>query len=318
MSSESLSLAADAAHRRHVVLGILCAMAGSATLSLNDLCIKALSGAYPLHEVILVRGLIGVIFILSFAAATGQGAIWRTRRPGFHLARAMIVMVSNASYFLGLAALPLADAAAIGFIAPILLTLLSVVFLGERVGWHRWTAVVVGLVGVIVMLNPEGQFRWAAMLVLLSAFTYATTQTMTRSARATEGAATINFYTQCGFIVTSVSMGLWTGDGHLAGSADASLAFLFRPWVLPGGHDWIFFLGTGAAVAAGGMLMAQAYRMNEAALVAPFEYTSMPLAVIWGLVFFGTFPDARGWLGIVLIIGAGLYTLWREAVRRRA
>jgi drug/metabolite transporter (DMT)-like permease len=65
------------------------------------------------------------------------------------------------------------------------------------------------------------------------------------------------------------------------------------------------------------MLMAQAYRMNEAALVAPFEYTSMPLAVIWGLVFFGTFPDARGWLGIVLIIGAGLYTLWREAVRRR-
>ncbi|MCW1919264.1 DMT family transporter [Rhodobacter sp. KR11] len=303
--------------RRRTVLGILCAIGGSATLSLNDLCIKALSGAYPLHEVILVRAFVGLAFILGFAWVTGQGAIWRTTRPGFHLGRAMIVMVSNATYFLGLAALPIADAAAIGFIAPILLTLLSVVVLGERVGLHRWGAVLVGLAGVIIMLNPEGEFRWAAVLILMSAFTYATTQIMTRSARATEGAATINFHTQVGFIVTSVAMGAWAGDGHMAGSSDASLEFLFRPWVWPAPGDLWAFAGTGISVAAGGMLMAQAYRMNEAALVAPFEYTSMPLAVIWGLLVFGTFPDARGWLGIVLIVGAGLYTLWREAVRRK-
>ena len=313
------AISSDAlAARRQVILGIGCAIAGSATLSLNDLCIKALSGDYPLHEVILVRGIIGIIFILGFAMATGQRAIWRTTRPLFHLGRAMIVMISNATYFLGLAALPIADAAAIGFVAPILLTLLSVLFLGERVGPHRWGAVVVGLAGVVVMLNPEGRFRWEALLVLVSALTYATTQTMTRSARATEGAVTINFYTQIGFIVTSLAMGAWAGDGHMAGGAGgAALEFLFRPWVWPVAEDIWAFAGTGISVAAGGMLMAQAYRMNEAALVAPFEYTSMPLAVIWGLVFFGTFPDARGWLGIVLIIGAGLYTLWREAVRRR-
>ena len=310
------AVSSDADHR-HTVTGILCAMGGAAMLSINDLCIKALSGAFPLHEVILVRGLIGLAFILGFAAATGQGAIWRTSRPGFHLVRAMIVMVSNATYFLGLAALPLANAAAIGFIAPILLTLLSVVFLGERVGIDRWSAVVAGLLGVVVMLNPEGEFHWAAVLVLISAFTYATTQIMTRSARATEGAATINFFTQIGFVVTSVAMGLWTHDGHLAGTGDASLDFLFRAWTWPAPRDLIFFAGTGVAVAAGGMLMAQAYRMNEAALVAPFEYTSMPLAVIWGLVIFGTFPDLRGWIGIVLIIGAGLYTLAREARARR-
>ena len=112
-------------------------------------------------------------------------------------------------------------------------------------------------------------------------------------------------------------MGFWAGDGHLSGSADPSLAFLFRVWTWPPASDWPYFLATGLAVAAGGMLMGQAYRMNETALVAPFEYTSMPLAILWGLLFFGTFPDLQGWIGIVLICGAGLYTLWRETVRRQ-
>ena len=287
---------AKAKQSRHVVLGIGAAMAGSAVFSLNDLCIKQLSGAYALHQVILVRGLVGVAFILAFAALSGQRQVWRTKRPMMHLIRACIVMVSNATYFLGLAALPLADAAAIGFVAPLLLTMLSVLVLREKVGWHRWGAVV----------------------VLISALCYAITQTMTRMFRDTESAVTINFYTQVAFIVLSAGMGLWTGDGHLAGSSDASLAFLFRPWAMPPMGDWIYFVGTGVSVAIGGLLMAQAYRMNETALVAPFEYTSMPLAVIWGLIFFGTFPDLQGWIGIALIIGAGLYTLYREARRHRA
>lgn len=302
---------------RQVALGIAAAMCGASVFSLNDLCIKQLSGEYALHQVILVRAFVGLAFILGFAAVSGQRQIWRTRRPWMHLMRSSIVMISNATYFLGLAALPLADAAAIGFVAPLLLTMLSVVVLRERVGWHRWGAVVVGLVGVVVMLRPEGQFHWAVVLVLISALCYATTQTMTRMFRETESAVTINFYTQLAFIVVSSTMGFFVGDGHLAGSSDASLAFLFRPWVMPPMGDWIYFLGTGLSVAIGGLLMSQAYRMNEAALVAPFEYTSMPLAVLWGLLVFGTFPDAQGWLGIALIIGAGLYTLYRETVRRR-
>ena len=301
---------------RPVLMGILCAIGGSAVFSLNDLCIKHLSSTYALHQVILVRAFVGLAFILAFAAASGQRRIWWTGRPGMHLLRSSVVMISNATYFLGLAALPLADAAAIGFVAPLLLTMLSVLVLGEKVGWHRWAAVVVGLIGVMVMLRPEGQFHWAAILVLTSALCYALTQTMTRMVRETESAVTINFYTQVAFIVVSSSMGFFVGDGHLAGSSDASLAFLFRPWMLPPSSDWVYFLGTGLAVSIGGLLMSQAYRMNEAALVAPFEYTSMPLAVIWGLLFFGTFPDSQGWIGIALIIGAGLYTLYRETRRR--
>lgn len=300
------------------VIGISCAVAGSMALSLNDLFIKHLSDAYALHQVILVRSLVGISFILGFTLVTGLGlAHLRTARPWAHLIRASIVMVSNVTYFLGLAAMPIADAAAIGFVAPIFVTLISAVVLREEVGWHRWSAVLVGLAGVIIMIRPEGEFHWAAVLILFSAFCYATTQNMTRHLRETESAVTINFYTQVAFIVVSVAMGLWVGDGHLSGSDDASLAFLFRPWIWPPMGDWLFFLGTGLAVAIGGMLMGHAYRINPPALIAPFEYTSMPLAVIYGLVFFGTFPDAQGWIGIALIIGAGLYTLWRETLRGR-
>jgi len=305
------------AQSRIVVVGISCAVGGAVALSLNDLCIKQLSTGYALHQVILVRGLVGIAFILGVIQVSGIGfGSLRTARPWAHLIRASVVMVSNVTYFLGLAAMPIADAAAIGFVAPILVTLISVLFLGERVGWHRWAAVVMGLIGVIIMLRPEGEFHWAAVLILISALCYATTQNMTRHLRETESSITINFYTQIAFIVVSVGMGMWVSDGHLSGSADASLAFLFRVWIWPPMQDWIFFVGTGVAVAIGGMLMGHAYRTNPPALIAPFEYTSMPLAVIYGLVFFGTFPDARGWVGIALIVGAGLYTLYRETLRR--
>jgi drug/metabolite transporter (DMT)-like permease len=308
----------DAASRI-AIIGISCAVGGSVMLSLNDLFIKQLSDDYALHQVILVRAFVGLAFILGYMRFAGlKLSSLKTRLPKLHVIRATIVMLSNVGYFLGLAAMPIADAAAIGFVAPILVTLISVVVLGERVGWHRWGAVIMGLVGVIIMLRPEGEFRWAAVLILFSAACYASTQNMTRHMKETESTVTINFYTQIAFIVVSVCMGLWVGDGHLSGSGDASLAFLFRPWIWPPMGDWVFFVGTGVSVAAGGMLMGHAYRTNPPGLIAPFEYTSMPLAVIYGLVFFGTFPDAQGWIGIALIVGAGLYTLYRETVRRHA
>ena len=305
------------AQSRMVLIGITCAVSGVMALSLNDLIIKQLSDLYALHQVILVRAFVATAFILVFLTLSGTGlASLKTARPLAHLIRAAIVMVSNVCFFLGLAAMPIADAYAIGFVAPILVTLISVVALGEKVGWHRWGAVILGLVGVIIMLRPEGELRWAAVLILVSALCYAGTQNMTRQMRATETSATINFYSHIAFVVVSVAMGLWVGDGHLSGSSDASLAFLFRVWIWPPLSDWPIFAGTGVAVAAGGMLLGHAYRTNPPGLIAPFEYTAMPLAVVFGLVFFGTFPDTQGWIGITLIIGAGLYTLYRETVRR--
>lgn len=288
-------------------------------MSGNDLAIKALSGHYALHQVILVRAFVGITLILAVIWWSGTGfRQLLTRRPKEHLLRVSIVMVSNVTYFLGLAAMPLADAVATSFVAPILITLMSALVLGEQVGPRRWAAVAVGMLGVVVMQHPgAGVISPAAVLVLISALCYASSQMMTRQMRDSESAMTLNFFVQCGFIVVSASMGLWVGDGHLSGSENASLAFLFRIWIWPPMADWWAFLTTGLAVGIGGLMMSQAYRTTAAALVAPFEYAGMPMAIFWGATVFGTWPDVTGWVGIALICGAGLYTLWRETVRKK-
>ncbi|MFM2354665.1 MAG: hypothetical protein RLZZ528_401 [Pseudomonadota bacterium] len=318
--AHSLQTGPGALAQRTTLIGILCALAGSVALSVNDMAIKHLSDDYALHQVILVRAFIGLGFLSALILATrGTFRQFLTRRPKEHLFRVALVMVSNVTYFLGLAALPLADAVAIAFVAPLLVTALSVVVLGEVVGPRRWAAVGVGLVGVIVMLRPgTGAIQPAAILVLISALCYASTHMMTRRMKDTESAITLNFFVQIGFIIVSTSMGLWVGDGHLAGSDNASLAFLFRGWHWPALADIPYFLATGLSVAIGGLLVAQAYRMCEAGLIAPFEYAAMPMAIFWGVAIFGRWPDLTAWIGIALICGAGLYTLWRETVRRRA
>ena len=300
--------------------GVLFAIGGGVILSVNDLAIKNLSGAYALHQVILTRAFIGLALVLTVIAVSGTGfRQLLTRRPKEHLFRVSIVMVSNVTYFLGLAALPLADAVATSFVAPLFVTLLSAVVLGEPVGPRRWAAVGVGMLGVLIMLRPgTGAIQPAALLVLVSAFCYASSHMMTRRMRDTESAMTLNFFVQCGFVIVSSTMGLWVGDGHLSGSPDASLAFLFRPWHWPPLTDWPWFFATGLAVGIGGLMMSQAYRTTEAALVAPFEYVGMPMAILWGTLIFGTWPDLTAWAGIALICGAGLYTLWRETVLRKA
>lgn len=300
-----------------VLTGILCVLAGAAALSVNDLVIKGLSGGYALHQILLIRTLIGLAILVPAVAMTGAGLHQlRTRRPGAHLVRVSLVMVSNAGFFLGLAALPIAEAVAIAFVSPLVLTAMSVVMLGEKVGPRRWAAVIVGLAGVIVMLRPGADvFQPAALLVLISAFTYAATNLMTRQMRETESAFTLNFYTFMGFLVVSTIVGLAVGDGRFAGSADASMAFLLRGWLWPAAMDWPILAVCAVSVLAGGLLTAQAYRLGEAALIAPFEYAAMPLAVFWGISVFGTWPDRTALIGITLVCGAGLYALRRERIR---
>ncbi|HCZ01150.1 MAG: hypothetical protein A3D16_02135 [Rhodobacterales bacterium RIFCSPHIGHO2_02_FULL_62_130] len=299
--------------------GIFFALGGGITLSVNDLAIKALSGTYALHQVILLRALIGMAIVLAviWASRSGFGQLL-TRRPKDHLLRVSIVMVSNVTYFVGLSLMPLADAVATAFVAPMLVTLMSALILGEHVGPRRWAAVAVGMLGVVVMTRPgAGVIQPAAILVLISAFCYASSHMMTRRMRDTESAMTLNFFVQVGFIVVSLGFGLIAGDGHLAQPKGSTWEFLFRPWHVPPVADWWAFIATGVAVGVGGLMMSQAYRTSEAALVAPFEYIGMPMAILWGVLVFGTWPDATAWVGIALICGAGLYTLWRETMRRK-
>lgn len=298
--------------------GVMAALLGSMIISINDTSIKFLSSDYALHQVILIRSLIGLTFLLTLVRLReGTLRVLRTERGGLHFLRMMVVLIANVSYFLGLAAMPLADAVALAFIAPVLITLLSTVGLKEKVGPHRIAAVFVGLAGTMVLMRPgQDAFSPAAILILISALSYAVSQLMARGMRRTETVYRLSFYMQLGFLITAALFGLAMGDGKFAGSPDASLAFLFRAWTWPALVDLPIFLASGLAVSVGGLLMAHAYRTLEAASVAPFEYAAIPMAILWGATIFGTYPDGIAVLGMAMIVGSGLYTVWRESRRK--
>jgi drug/metabolite transporter (DMT)-like permease len=218
--------------------------------------------------------------------------------------------------FLGLAALPIADATAIFFVSPLVITVFSVIFLKEVVGPRRWAAIAVGFIGVLVIVKPgTAAFQLASLLPIAAAFLYATLHMLTRKIGGTESAPTMAFYIQLTFLIASSMIGLGLGDGRFAGSGHPSLEFLFRAWAWPPVGDYPILVMLGISGMLGGLFISQAYRLSEAAFAAPFEYVAMPMAIMWGVTVFGTWPDATAWIGIALIVGSGLYLVWRESVK---
>jgi drug/metabolite transporter (DMT)-like permease len=297
------------------VQGVLCLVLGMVALSFQDSLIKKMSGDYPLHEIILGRACVAILLTAFFAHLEGGLALLRTRRLPLHLARGVLLVIANVCYFLALAAMPLAEAAAIFFIAPLFITMLSVPFLGERVGPWRWAAVFTGLGGVVVMLRPgDGLLEIAAVLPIGAALAYAIMQILTRRLGVTERASALAFYVQLCFIVVSAVFGLFAGDGRFAGSGHPSVEFLLRAWSWPSGIDAVLILTCGFLIGTAAYLLSQAYRIAEANLLAPFEYTALPLAVLWGVLWWGDWPDATAFLGIALIVGSGLLVFYRETL----
>lgn len=296
-------------------LGAICAAISVIFFSINDVAIKFLSGGYALHQVVLIRSVIGLLIIVVVIAPLTTGwAIARTKKLKMHMLRGLCVVFANMTFFLGLAAMPLADAVAIFFISPLVITLFSVLFLGETVGPRRWAAIAVGFIGVLVMMRPGTQaFQIASLLPLAAAFCYAGIHIITRRIGGTESAETMAFYIQLMFIVVGVMFGLLVGDGRFGNQSDPSLAFLFRAWSWPVAADYPVFLIIGVGIGIGGYLISQAYRVAEASYIAPFEYLALPISVVFGMIVFAEFPGVWDYLGMALILGAGLFTVWREA-----
>ena len=302
-------------------LGIICIVLGMTAITVNDMLIKLLSDGYPLHQMVFLRSIIAVAFSLGMVQLEGGWKILRTDKPFWHLARGLLLVVSNLSFFAALAVLPLADATALFFVAPLFITLLSIPILGEKVGIRRISAVLVGFAGVLVMQRPwesGGSDKLIMLLPVLAAFTYALCQILARRLGASAKASAMAAYIQGIFIVVSIGFYVVAGDGRFAaGVENESLRFLLKPWRWPDGNDGLLFLFLGLLSAVIGYSISQAYRLAPPATVAPFEYVAMPLAVLWGWLVWDYLPSMQILGGIVLIMGAGLYVFVRERKRGR-
>lgn len=293
-----------------------------ACISVNDMLIKLLSGGYPLHQMVFVRSCVGLIASLVFLQLEGGWHLLKTRQPGLHALRAMLIVVANMTFLAALAVMPLGAATALFFVAPLFITLLAIPVLGESVGRHRLTAIGIGLLGVAVMMGPGvdwgGIARISLFLPIIAAACYAGMQVLTRKLGVAAAASAMAIYIQVAFITVSAAFFLVAGDGRFLAFVDHdSLVFLLRPWIWPAADDIWKFAVLGMMSAMIGYCLSQAYKIGEAATVAPFEYVALPMAVFWGWLVFGEIPSLAMALGILLIAAAGLYVFARERKRGR-
>lgn len=282
-------------------------------MSLMDAVVKWLSADYPLHEIVMFRSVLALFLTLIIIHFEGGIRMLLTGQPGMHIIRGLMVAVANMTFYLALAVMPIAEATALFFIAPLLITGLSVPFLGETVGWRRWLAIIMGFVGVLVMMGVgTGIIKFVAILPLIAALAYAGTQLMARKIGIMDKASVMSFYITITFIIISAGFGIIAGDGKFADQESASLIFLFRAWIWPDTQGMLLMIAAGVLVTIVGYALSQAYRVTEANIIAPFEYIALPLSVIWGLLIWSEVPDTRSAIGIIMIFISGLYVYIRE------
>ncbi len=293
-------------------VGVL--LLGVLAISFMDAVIKLLSGDYALHQIVFIRAVISLSILLPFLLRHGFSAV-RTRRPIAHLIRGLLLVIANMCFYTGLASLPLAEASAIVFLSPVFVTFFSWSFLGERFGVLRWIAVLVGLVGMVCVVQPfTGVLQLAYLWPLAAAFCYAGFNTATRYLRKTESAAMLAAMAQVSFILISGIVGLTLGHGQFSGQSDPGLDFLLRAWRWPDDADVIYLIGLGVISSVIALSISYAYRNAEASFLSPFEYAVLPFVLLWGLLFFGEFPNGLALLGIGLIAAGGFF-VWLETRR---
>lgn len=276
-------------------LAILAICAGVALLVANDAGAKLLTDRYPPIQILFLRNLIAVPLIVGIIVAFAGASALRTRKPGLHALRGMLMVAAVWLNFTGLMYLPLAEATALIFSAPLFITALSVPLLRERVGWRRWGAVLLGFVGVLVIVRPGGEtFQLASLLPVTAALIYAVFMISARWIGRGESFWTMMLFTMLFPMLYA-----------------APLALIVWTPVMP--IDLWLFLGVAICGSLGLALIGQAFRLAPAAIVAPFDYTALIWAVGLGWMMWGDKPVIWTIMGAIIIVISGAFIMMREA-----
>lgn len=262
-----------------------------------DTLAKFLMQTYPVAQVVWARYVFHVLLMAILLAPRSRGLL-RTRRLGLQLVRSVFLLGATGFFFTAISFMPLATASAIMFVAPILVTGLSLPLLGEPVGPHRWASVIVGFMGALLIVRPSAAgMDPAAIFALGAAGSYALYQITTRKLSGVDPPLTTLAYSA---VVGAIATSLWVPTA----------------WVTPAPAHWFALAGLGLLGGAGHFTLIKAFENASAATVAPFSYSSLIWATLFGYAIFGDLPDRRTVLGALVIMGSGLYILHRERVRR--
>ena len=277
------------------VVYLLIGIAGGLGL---DITAKALLETYPLDQFVLLRSAIGTLLLLVLLPRFGGVSSLRTRHPWWHVLRTLLACGAMFGFFYGLSQMPLVSALAVGFTAPLMMTALSALLLGDAVGWRRWLAVAAGFAGVVILLRPgaDGPL-FAYLAVLFAAFCYACTAITARILDASETTLSLSLYVMAGPLLVSTALTLG------------------NDWLAPDPAGWALFGLAGLFSLIAWLGLVSGYRRASPAALAPLEYLSLVGGALAGYLLWSEVPDGWTIIGSLIIVGSGVFVAWRE-VRR--
>jgi drug/metabolite transporter (DMT)-like permease len=295
------------------IKGILFLIGALLVGSMQGVAVKWIGGNYSALQIVTFRSLVALPATLIFFRREGGLGLPKTKNYKLQYLRGLFLFLSYTTYMMGLASMPLADIEAIRFSGPLMITLLSVFVLGEKVGPRRWVALGVGFLGVLLIVKPgSANFNLGSVFVLISVLFYALTMIVTRKLQSNDSSATQAFYSSQVYLILAIlliPLPFVVGEPV---NPHPSIAFLLRPWGMPTLVDLLIMLGLGFVWATWMYLVTRAYSLADASVAAPFEYVSLPINIMWGLLIWGDLPTWSMLGGAALTLGSGMYVLYRE------
>ncbi|PSJ61632.1 DMT family transporter [Pseudaminobacter soli (ex Li et al. 2025)] len=278
-----------------VLAGILIMLLGNFMFALNDAMGKWLVASYSVGQVLFVRSLGAFIVLAPMIAKQGTSQLIRLERPGLQALRVFLATADTAFFYAAVMYLPLADVMTFYMAGPIYIAALSHLFLGEKVGWRRWLAIVVGFCGVVIALKPSSSsLSMASLFAVLGSISFAVSMILGRRLRGTSDTTLVTWQT-----VGALAMGL---------------VLAVADWRPASAMDWSAMLLLGVVAGSAHLLITRALKLAPASTLAPFQYTLLLWGVVFGIVFFGDIPDNQLFVGSGIIILAGLFIFHRQKV----
>jgi drug/metabolite transporter (DMT)-like permease len=297
----------------HALKAILLLVMGMSFIPLNDALIKVMSERLPLAEIVALRAVMSLGILIIFTKGVRSVSMLDRKTIILFVIRGMCLVAAMYLYFLALSTLPISTVVSIFFLSPLLITALSSVFLNEKIGAHRLTAVLLALMGVALIMRPGTSFfKFEMLLALGSAVSYAIFQVVTRRLKGMGDLPGLITIQHLCYLVSALPFVAYNMLSSHELSGNQALDFLLRKAVLPTFVEVTFFAICACAVLFLSFASSYAYRNAEASLVAPFEYVAIPVSVLWGIFIWNEWPDTLSWLGMFLILLGGIYAVYRE------
>ena len=299
--------------------GIVYILIAMMVFSVQDGIMKHIYNFVSLYEIYLIRTVISFVLILIFLIITKQPIVFRTQYLVLTITRVILFFFGFSSFYVSLTVLPLGTATALFFVTPFLITIFAHFFLKEEIGIRRWSAIVVGFIGVYITLNPDfSNFNYLSLLPILCAFCYSLSMIIIKKTSDKDSVYTQTFTFYIGAIILSIIFYFIIGDGQYNTSNHPASQFIFREWFVDFNTNILLMAATGVTATLAFLFLFTAYSIASPAVVSPFEYSILFWSPLVGWLYFNEIPSLNTVIGILIIVSSGIYIFMREKAQNQS